>query len=599
MPSAQVPNFEEMMRQADKKPAQAAAGGQEKPDGAEGDSTSRFTAIVVLVAILACLFSVHSHWEPDRWLHNDAAFYMNTIRSVMEHGTLRQEAMHPHSWYDTDLGWNRNVDAAWSNIALGRNGEWWPKHPILMPLCAIPFVWAFGSMGTLVFQCLCVVLIALFTWRIARRFAPRPAALAATLVLVTSGWMSNVIWGFSNDAFLSALVLGAVDAALSLKAVPSGVLMGLAIFAKPTCVLFAPGVLGVFLFRKDWRAALKFCAAAAVPCAIFAASNAYLYGAPWKTGYDNILVRIDGKLSTRSHRDDFAFSLAGLKAGLANVAVGRTYGFSRNFPFFLLGLLGIVPLMRRQGKRGLLLTWMILVPVAFHAPFHWYRIDFSLPSAALAMAPFAVLLSPGGAPYQEKFQGSQVNWARLAPFLAALVLLAGGGIYRLARTPGDTLWQATPTAKVTHGKRPCDYYNNNLQRWECSGIRGDGEMTGRALSGLKFSGKQERMLLVAPASDGSAKTMTFPGLKLGRKLSFRAGLADGAAKGVAATVQVSIGGSPVATRKFSKVGKLETFQVDTSHWNGKAKDLTLKVTSDGKRFKSGDAPLGIGAQVEE
>lgn|GEM_PF-1478997 len=596
MPSPAVPNFEEMLRQAQKQPASRENPPQKSANGGS-ESTALFTRLVLLITLAAALFTVYSRWEPNRWLHGDGAFYLNTVRSVLEHGTLRQEAMHPHSWYESNVAGNRDVDAAWSNIAIGRNGEWWPKHPILMPLTALPFVWAFGPLGTLIFQILCVLLIGLFTWRIARRFAPRPAAMAATLIFTASSWMAGVVWGFNNDAFLTALVLGAVDAAFSLKPVPAGVLMGFAIFAKPTNVLYAPALLMVFLLRKEWRQALKFCLAAAVPCLIFAASNAWLYGAPWKTGYDNILVRIDGKLSTRSHRDDFVFTLKGLQAGLLNVIDGRQNGFTRVFPFFFLGILGFIPMLAKRTKEGLLFLWMVAVPILFHAPFHWYRADFSLPAAGLAMTPLAMLLSLGKEPFEEPFQGQRINWTRLAPFLAVVVLLVSGGIRRLAEDRGGTLYQSIKTATVTHGRHPCDYFNNLMERWECFGIRGDWEMAGRALSGLSYGGKKEKLLLASPGADGSPKVLTFPKVELGKSLAFRAGLADGARRGSAAALQISVGGEVVQTRKFSKAGQLEKFSVDTSKWRGQSKDVTLRITSDGRKFSSGELKLGLDADV--
>ena len=121
MANQHVPNFEEMMRQAAQQPPQSAAPAKkEEPGGAE--PTLFFTAAVLLTALLSAIISISAQREPNKWLHNDGSFYMNTIRSVLEQGTLRQEGIHPHSWYEMDLGWNRNVDAAWSNIALGRLG---------------------------------------------------------------------------------------------------------------------------------------------------------------------------------------------------------------------------------------------------------------------------------------------------------------------------------------------------------------------------------------------------------------------------------------------------------------------------------------------
>ncbi len=566
------------------------------PSNAPAAEPSRlFVTAILLIALITAVLTVAARWEPNKWLHGDGAFYMNIARGLIENHSLRQETLHPRTWFEADLGWNRDVDAAFSNIALGRNGEWWPKHPILMPLCAAPFIWAFGPVGSLIFQVLGFILIALFAYRVAACFAPRPCALAAAAIFVTAPRVASFVWGFNNDVFFTALLLASVDSALRRKSVAAGLCLGLAIFAKPTNALYAPAILLIFLLRRDARLALKMCAAAAVPVLAFAALNAWLYGAPWKTGYDSILVRVAGQLTIHSHRADFAFTLDGLRTGLDNVFFGARHGFARNFPLFFVALAGLIALAIRRPREALCLGWMLLIPVAFHAPFAWYRLDFSLPQMALGAAPVAMLISPKGQPFEEPFQARQIRWVPLFAFVLAIVLGVSGGVRRLVADDSDVFWRGMAQAKVLRGKVHCDYFNNQLERWECSGVRGDGEMTGRALDGLTFGGRREKLVLAAPWSDGSKKSITFPAVELGSRLRLSYGLSDTARDRAVVQMRVFIGGVEVFAKKVAQKGLAEEV-IDTGRWKGRQE--AIRVTIDApRRTRATDAAFGIGAEI--
>lgn len=591
-PNNAVPDFNAMMREANARPI---APKNAPPASGAAEPSRLFVAGILSIALATALTSIALNWAPNKWLHGDGAFYMNIARGLIENHSLRQESLHPRTWFEEDLGWNRDVDAAFSNIALGRNGEWWPKHPILMPLCAAPFIWAFGPTGSLVFQVLGFLLIALFAYRIAAFFAPRPCALAAAALFVTAPWVAKFVWGFNNDMFFTALVLAAIDAALRREAVPCGVCLGLAIFAKPTNALYAPALLLIFLMRRDFRPALKMCLAAAVPALLFAALNAYLYGAPWKTGYDNILVRVAGQLSTHSHRADFAFSLEGLKAGLDNVFFGQRHGFASNFPLFFAALAGMIALLARRPREALALGWILVVPIAFHAPFAWYRLDFSLPQMALSATPLAMLIAPMGRPFEAPHRQRQIRWVPLIAFVLAIVLGLSGLIRRLVTDDADVLWRDIASARVFRGKVHCDYFNNQLERWECAGIKGDAEMTGRALGGLKFGGKKEALLLAAPWSDGSPKKIAFPDVELGDGFRLRYGLADEAKARATVDLKMAIGGEVVFSQRIGKRGLLEN-EIDTSRWKGTRRDVTFWISAP-QKVRASQAPLGIGGEV--
>ncbi len=588
-----MPDLDALLAQATggKKPAVEKVA----PEGDGGAEPSRWFWLAVLgLALVLGAFAVRNHWVPNKWLFGDGAFYMNVARGILENGSLRQEAMHPHSWYDRDMGWNQNIDAAWSNIALGRNGEWWPKHPILMPLCSLPFIWAFGPIGSLVFQFLCFGLMAVFAYRVAARVASRPAALAAACAFVVTPWIYDRVWGFNNDVFYTVLILAAVDAALGKRAILAGALLGIGVFAKNTNVLYGPAILLIFLLHKDWRGAVKMCIAAAVPATFYLGLNWYFYGSPFNTGYDRILVREAGKQGMHSHRADFTFTLAALKGAMPRVLFGGE-GFLGKFPLFFPAIAGLVVMaLRRRWREALLLGWCIAVPIVFHAPYTWYRLEFNLPQLALAVAPLAALLPPFAGPWDGAEPYSRLRAGRLG-LVVLVVLLLGIGLGRRAfAAKHDYFWTHIPKAAVWLGDIPCDYYNNQMERWECSHYDNDALMTGRPLHpDLTFSGKKESVLLFAPHTSGKERRIEYADVPLARALKLRYGLADSSRPNAEVHFKVLVDGQ-LLFEEDVREKKLQVREVETPGMFGKSAKVTLVVTSpaaDGCVFGVDGSPV--------
>src|SRR5436190_4885584 len=102
---------------------------------------SRLAVAVGLAALVAGgAFALAKH-RPLTFLVGDGPYYAATAVSIL----------HDH---DLDL---RNqlrggLEVHGRQIALGPNGAWYPKHPLLMPLAALPFLALFGMDGFLLFN---------------------------------------------------------------------------------------------------------------------------------------------------------------------------------------------------------------------------------------------------------------------------------------------------------------------------------------------------------------------------------------------------------------------------------------------------------------
>jgi len=175
---------------------------------------------LVLLVVLAC--DAARELRPNTWIFRDGRFYVNVNENLL--GELSLEDPFAHSWYDGELGWNRDLPASFSNIALGARGEYYHFRPYLLPVLATPFYFAFGLPGTLLFNVLCMALIGAGAFRFVRAYAPADvSALAAAGFLLATG-MQMTIYNYSVDVLLLALFVGALASIVAGRGALAGVL---------------------------------------------------------------------------------------------------------------------------------------------------------------------------------------------------------------------------------------------------------------------------------------------------------------------------------------------------------------------------------------
>lgn len=566
-------------------PSVTSAGDTTTQQAGPGPPVERTRDLYVAVALLAGALGIANlvqRWDPNKWMHGDGAFYMNVVRGVVEHGTLEQSRMHPHSWYDRPMGWNHTVDIAWSNVAVGRNGTWWPKHNVLMPLCAVPFYLAFGAMGTLVFNFVAYLSIPLLALKIALKFVPRPAALASVALLSAMPFFNEQTWTFSNDNFYTVLLLFAVDAVIDGRAEACGVAFGLAVFAKPTNALYGPALLSLLLLRRQWRPALRFCGFAAGPIVVYLALNAYMFGSPFTTGYERALVVANGQKQIDTHAKDFAF--ANTWPATKNLLFGPA-GIGRLFPVAIAAIPGLVVLALRRPREALVFAWCLAVPLAFHSTFRWYRMQFNLPQLALAIAPAAALIPPFAVPTAPPSPPGRVRWGRLVPVATAVILVVCGLVRVALPKEGGRFHQRVPEAAVFLGEIPCDYYNNQMERWECSHFDNDWLMTGRVLGRpLEFGGKKRKLVLLHPHTNGQVRSIEYPDTALSGSLRLEYGLSDASRAACDVTFTVSVDGQKIHDDHATAPG-LKEVTLPTDAWSGRR--ATVRFTSQARGDANG------------
>lgn len=363
--------------------------------------TSSALAVFVLVLLLAAL-DVVARWEPNTWINRDGRFYTNVNATLVESASFEQSEFCA-SWYDGKQGWNRNLDASWSNLALGRDDRRYPKHPVLLPLLSTPLFWAFGVFGNLVFNLLAFAFAGLFAFELARRYAPPlPSAFAAIAFLLATG-IREYAYDYHVDVLLLALFLAGVVALGRGRGALGGVLLAACVTLKPTVLLWVPAlVLFVEPRASDarrngprsamgmsrGRVLLRAVLGGAAVLALFALANTYFFGRPWWAGYNRVLVVVAGEpqIADVSGSFDVAWD-----RGLSDLWRGP-FGVRDRLTLAVYALPALALLWRRP-RLVIAALYAIVVGIVVFARYRWYADRFLWPAFAFVVPALAVLFA--------------------------------------------------------------------------------------------------------------------------------------------------------------------------------------------------------------
>ncbi len=349
--------------------------------------SSPSVAVGLLAAVMA-FAAILPQLHQNTWLFRDGRFYTNTAITLTESFSLDQREFCA-SWYSGTLGWNRDLDPGWSNVALGRNGEHWPKHTWLLPLVASPLVYAFGLAGTLLFNLLMLGVIAAGLFRFARAFAPpETAACAAIAFVFGSAIVSQNAYDFSADVLLLAFFSQGLAALVEKKGEKAGVLFALAVVMRPTTLMWLPPLALIAWSESGKKPLGRALMGGSVVLLLAGAMNTYLFGRPWWTGYQRTLVTVGGEPTMTSHVDLFSVPF---DEGIVRVWSGE-YGLRQAFTILLLALPGLFVLARRRPSIALAAVTAVGLSLAVFSRysfeghrFHWAGLAFLVPALALGI----------------------------------------------------------------------------------------------------------------------------------------------------------------------------------------------------------------------
>ena len=292
------------------------------------------------------------------FLIGDCPYYASTAVSLWEDGDL-----------DLANQIRGGLPAHQKQIALGRDGRWLPKHPVLMPVLSVPFYVLFGVAGFLVFNVLVILLLAAVVYATARHYLDPGTAAAATALVFGGSFLREYVYNYSPDLLSTLLVLGGLLLILRRRPFSGGMLLGISVLAKVTNLFVAALVVGFLPFRRDRREAVRAAAGILPGFAAWMLVNLALFGGPTVTGYDRTLVLHDGVAQTVSHKGFFDLPLL---EGMSGQLLDPRAGLLPTSPILLLAIPGFVVFLRRHPWDGALFLGISEFLFLLFSTYRWW-----------------------------------------------------------------------------------------------------------------------------------------------------------------------------------------------------------------------------------
>jgi hypothetical protein len=229
----------------------------------------------------------------------------------------------------------------------------------------------------------------------------------------------------------------------------------------------------------------------------------------------------------------------------------------------------------------------VVLPLLLLAPFQFFRVEFLNASVALAV-PFiaSLLVFWARAPKPETPKPARVRWDRIGPALAVLLLAACAGVRAVLPHPGGYFEKHLEQARVTLGPVPCDYFNWQGERWECSNFDHgqDPLMTGRSLPALpRFQNRPFAGIAIAPGvlppRTFAPRKIEYPDVPLGQTLEVQYGHADGTSSRGHEAFRVLVNDQPTDL-PLGAPGELKSASIDTRSLAGQKARVAFEVATD-------------------
>jgi hypothetical protein len=318
---------------------------------------------------------------------------------------------------------------------------------------------------------------------------------------------------------------------------------------------------------------------------LYGLANWWMFGKPWVTSYERVLVVSSGALHTASHTNLFTIPMAD---GLDAMLFRERHGLLTAYPATLVVWLGFLPLIAARRTRVLALTTMAVFVgfVLFFARFKYYHERFLFPCFGILVIPAAVLLDTFSAQARSMLQSPRRLFILAATLLSFFVAWRVSSVAKSAQH--YQLSKHIEQAFVELGDTQCDYFNNMRWSWECAKSRGDIEFVGvNAAQKHRFGGKEvEGMILAAGHHSKKPRRITFREVPMGTELVLRYGLDDKSRPPFDTEFIVTSGSAELHRIRLRKAGELHQTSLDTTEWIGQTRDVVVEVRSrDGHKSR--------------
>lgn len=349
--------------------------------------------LCVLVALAFYVPSMVDRYPHESYMIGDSPYYANTAISILEDGDFDQRNQTRQSIFLDPQPWT-TIGMHDSNIALGRDGAWYPKHPVLMPLVSAPFYALMGGFGLLVYNLVSLLALVVVMRRVARLFASEGAASAACVAVGLTPLFVHFSYSYCADILSSLLLVAGVGLLFARRGFAAGLVLGLSIWAKLPNALGMALAGAVVLAWRDWKLLGRLAAGATLSLGVFAGLNWYRFGAPWLTGYQRVWTIHRGQSTVGDHVGAFNRPFwEGVQLQLFH----SRHGLFPTAPAALVALLGLGRLGRRSLAVVVLVSVFTLATFLFYCTYDFvtgsdYSNRFLMPAVALTAIPLACLL---------------------------------------------------------------------------------------------------------------------------------------------------------------------------------------------------------------
>jgi len=320
----------------------------------------RALAWTVVAGLILGVSGLHVTWryKPYTFLIGDCPYYAQTALSVL---------------FDGDLNLRNQlrggIETHQRQISLGARGEWYPKHPILMPLLTIPLVPLLGTNAFLVFNVMVLALFGVALYELGRIAAGPAASIFGALGMIFGSFIIVYDYNYSPDLFACLFLALAVHETLRERAVTAGFLAGLATFARTSHLFLLPFTLAYVAWKRRARGAVLFIAAAALPLLAQAGLNFRMFGSPFVSPYMRILTLESGRPAILSHVGDFDLPIwEGIRGQLLDPQKGLVF----TAPVLFLAAPGFVGWLRRRRDHALLCLVMAASLFLLFSSYRWW-----------------------------------------------------------------------------------------------------------------------------------------------------------------------------------------------------------------------------------
>lgn len=332
----------------------------------------------LLLLVLEVGRALIGEWRGYPFLIGDCPYYAATSESLLRDGD-----------WDLSNQLPGRIEAHEGFVALSKDDRIVPKHSTLMPILSMPFLWLFGKSGFLIFNVLQTFLLVTGIMKLSGGgVGARWLALVGYLTTPFLVFTHN----YSPDVLGTTLAVWAYYVAICKRPLLAGFLAGLAVWAKIYLALvLCP--LALLIVPAGWRKTLLCGLAAILAVAPMLWINAYLFGAPWISGYDRDARITETGFATTEHYSRFNQPFF---AGLTNLLFDADIGMLRTAPLWFFWPIGLWYALRADRSKSAVLrnasfTLSLMINLAFFTCYdEWhassYGNRFLFPALAFGLA---------------------------------------------------------------------------------------------------------------------------------------------------------------------------------------------------------------------